>query len=350
METVSTLLLNGGNSKLQDYQGNTALHLSCGLPDNHVYPIAADALILNDSSILTTRNQDSLIPLHIAAERGHFSIIKVLISKMLKENIDLTITDKNGRNAAHWAALSGSHETDNIIMHFIQNDPEFITSVDNFGRSIVHCVAFAPQISRSKFVKKICEDENYDIDCTDKVGNTALHWAAFLLNADFLSQMLFLGADPNVLNLANQTCLDVFEEKQSEYISFDTSKNSKSSQQSRYDQISQILRDNHALTYQNILNLSATRIQARVRGWLLRKSSPLAKKRSVSKPLDINDAINRITSSKRNFSKRRQQQATIIRKRINAATVIQRWWRQQINEGNELKDRVMISPYVTFRS
>ena len=85
VEVISCLLSAGGDSKLADCQGNTPLHLACGLASgNSVYPEAVEVLTDFSVDAMFLSNQDSLTPLHIAAERGHMSIVKVLLENDVK--------------------------------------------------------------------------------------------------------------------------------------------------------------------------------------------------------------------------------------------------------------------------
>jgi len=127
---AATLLLERGSSiNAGDNDGQTALHWACvrgSLP--------CAELLLRKGAELNAADSRGYVPLHVAAQYGHTGMIYHF---KMRWNIDVDVTDHDGRTALHWAAYKGFPDPVKLL---------------------------------------VCMDA--DVYRADKEGCTALHWAA----------------------------------------------------------------------------------------------------------------------------------------------------------------------------
>jgi len=97
---AATLLLERGSSiNAGDNDGQTALHWACvrgSLP--------CAELLLRKGAELNAADSRGYVPLHVAAQYGHTGMIYHF---KMRWNIDVDVTDHDGRTALHWSAYKG---------------------------------------------------------------------------------------------------------------------------------------------------------------------------------------------------------------------------------------------------
>jgi len=155
---AATLLLERGSSiNAGDNDGQTALHWACvrgSLP--------CAELLLRKGAELNAGDSRGYVPLHVAAQYGHTGMIYHF---KMRWNVDVDVTDHDGRTALHWAAYKGFPDPVKLL---------------------------------------VCMDA--DVYRADKEGCTALHWAAIkgkseaahlLVRAGGLNAMTAVDVDGN---------------------------------------------------------------------------------------------------------------------------------------------------------
>ena len=155
---AATLLLERGSSiNAGDNDGQTALHWACvrgSLP--------CAELLLRKGAELNAGDSRGYVPLHVAAQYGH---TRMIYHFKMRWNVDVDVTDHDGRTALHWAAYKGFPDPVKLL---------------------------------------VCMDA--DVYRADKEGCTALHWAAIkgkseaahlLVRAGGLNAMTAVDVDGN---------------------------------------------------------------------------------------------------------------------------------------------------------
>ncbi|KAL6820027.1 ankyrin repeat-containing domain protein [Trichoderma camerunense] len=164
-----------------DSRGWTPLHTAADEGD-----VTVVQLLLDQQVSATSANNFGETALHLAASRGHLGVVKLLISYMpsfavntkdfngwtllhralasgrddmirflLKENVDVTRRDKDGRLAISFAAAFAPTD---ILCEFLKLTPNDIQSIDCFGYSLLHMAAFYSNGPNIIFLKSILQE------------------------------------------------------------------------------------------------------------------------------------------------------------------------------------------------
>ncbi|QYS92729.1 hypothetical protein H0G86_000130 [Trichoderma simmonsii] len=164
-----------------DSRGWTPLHTAADEGD-----VTIVQLLLDQQVSATSANNFGETALHLAASRGHLGVVKLLISYMpsfavnakdfngwtilhralasgrdnmirflLKENVDMTRRDKDGRLAISFAAAFAPTD---ILCEFLKLSPNDIQAVDCFGYSLLHMAAFYSNGPNVMFLKSILQE------------------------------------------------------------------------------------------------------------------------------------------------------------------------------------------------
>ncbi|XP_061375425.1 protein ACCELERATED CELL DEATH 6-like [Gastrolobium bilobum] len=156
---------------LRDEKGRTALHYAASIG----YVEGVEYLLKNCISCSMERDKfDGSFPLHMASAGGHAEIVKKLLGHC---PVPREILDKNGRNIAHVAAISGQFK----VVRYILETRELAKM----------------------------------INVKDAKGNTPLHLAAMFCHPKIVYDLTW---NPKVklqlINSMNQTALDAFQQNQ----------------------------------------------------------------------------------------------------------------------------------------
>lgn len=115
--------------------------------------------------------KDRKTPLHVAAEHGQGSYVKLLLDR----GADPTICEIEGRSALHSAVHSNKLETVVAILEHSKvksKKEELIKIVDNQGRTALHIAAFRDSGEEPEIVKTLLE-HGADPKLTDNTNHTA---------------------------------------------------------------------------------------------------------------------------------------------------------------------------------
>ena len=158
---------NKDNTKFIDFKDkyhNTLLHVAALYGRSEIVQI-----LLTETNISILPNGNGFTPLHLAAEKGHGDIVKMLIG--VSDNANITrlanpaATNKNGDNALHLAAFKGSVDVVDILL---QNGKIDINVQNNLGDTALHKAAEGRQ---SKVVKRLLEEKNINIQLRNNKRN-----------------------------------------------------------------------------------------------------------------------------------------------------------------------------------
>ncbi|XP_049753252.1 ankyrin repeat domain-containing protein 6 isoform X3 [Loxodonta africana] len=135
-------------------------------------------------------------PLHLAANKGHLSVVHIL----LKAGCDLNVQDDGDQTALHRATVVGNTE---IIAALIQEGCA-LDRQDKDGNTALHEASWHGFSQSAKLLVKA----GANVLARNKAGDTALHVAASLNHKKVVKILLEAGADGTIVNNAGQTPLE----------------------------------------------------------------------------------------------------------------------------------------------
>ncbi|KAJ5115709.1 hypothetical protein N7456_000057 [Penicillium angulare] len=146
--------------------------------------------------LITSARSDKgwISTLHIAAQKGHENIIRVLL---LRSNSDVNKQDSDGRTPLMHAII----ENHNSVVHLLLSHGAIIGLFDCDGRSALH---WAVLYQRTDILHGLLEhrakhEQSLDIDAPDSTGWTPLHMSVTRAFEDGVLILLQEGADINAI-------------------------------------------------------------------------------------------------------------------------------------------------------
>ena len=165
---VTEYLVNIGvfdiNLKLQIYPCNTPLHIACEKGHSEIVKILTDHPQCN----IEAENHDKQKPLYLACQSGNIDIVRHLI---VKKGHNVTAKDDYSNTPLHIACVKGHFE----IVKILTDHPQCNIEAKGMDKQTpLHkvCLSGNVDIIRHLVVEKAC-----DITCKDNDGNTPLHIA-----------------------------------------------------------------------------------------------------------------------------------------------------------------------------
>ncbi len=175
------------------YGGDTAMHIATRCSD-----VVAVMLLLRDGADYAVLNDDGSTPLHIAASRGHLSVVHALLHCIVPKG-DIGLEDDEGDTALHRAAASGRLDVVDLLLSY---------GADVGARNVgdftpLHAAAEYGHVS---VVGRLLE-AGADPDTANDDGYTPMHLAAIGDHAGVIHQLCIYGAQLNAVGAANITPL-----------------------------------------------------------------------------------------------------------------------------------------------
>lgn len=156
---------------LDNGQVDVNVHDSKGSMAIHAAAVAGAAeicaMLLSSGAAPNSPDAEGLSPIFYAAEQGHVDTVNVL----LEYDANPSQTDDEGRNSLHFAALSSFADVCELLVSKGQVDPN---SVDSNGRSAIQTAGFVGSLD----CVNVLLSYGADPDMQDVEGMTALMWAA----------------------------------------------------------------------------------------------------------------------------------------------------------------------------
>ena len=140
--------------------------------------------------------------LHIAAERGHLNLCKVLIDK---HKFDVNMTENSGSTALHFSAQKGNYE---LFMYFANIGAD-IHLKRNDGISCLHIAASQGHLS---LCKELIDKYKFDINMVDNLGWSPLHCSAQNGSSELVTYFAAMGTDINLKTNDGKNCLHIAAE------------------------------------------------------------------------------------------------------------------------------------------
>ena len=148
---------------IADNDGYTALHFSVISGNSDLVTYFAEKVI--NIKLKTKNGSDCL---HIAVENGHLNLCKMLINKYM---FDVHILDNDGCTVLHQSARSGSYD---LFRYFVKEESDIHLKTKN-GRNCLHIAAFFGHLNLCKI---LIYNHRFNVNMADKNGCTALHHSA----------------------------------------------------------------------------------------------------------------------------------------------------------------------------
>ena len=180
--------------QITDHEGWSPLHYFAKTSSYELLKTVADMGI-----DLNLKTNDGKNCLHIAADRGHFSLCRMLINI---HNVDMQLPDNDGWNALHYFAKSGSYELFKIVAD-MGTDIKLQT---NDGKDCLHIAA---DNSHFNLCMTLLNKHNFDARLPDLTGRTALHYSAENGSYELVKAFSDMGIDINLKKRNGKNCLHI---------------------------------------------------------------------------------------------------------------------------------------------
>ncbi|XP_048431340.1 ankyrin repeat-containing protein At5g02620-like [Pyrus x bretschneideri] len=169
------------NPTYEGPNGRTALHAAVIRNDE----VMTTALLKSDRNLAKAADELGHIPLHMAANFGHFSMVQQLLEC---DKSIAYIADNGGRTALHFAASEGHLD---IMRELLTHCPDCCELVDNQCQNVLHYAIKSHQDDIVDFVLKDLWLSNILLNDKDANGNAPIH---------YLAQYPFLWKDAIILD------------------------------------------------------------------------------------------------------------------------------------------------------
>jgi ankyrin repeat protein len=224
LNVTKVFVEKGADVKAAANYGNTPLHWAAekGHWDVVKYLVEEKGADVKAADIL------GRTPLHRAAENGHLDVVKYLVEKgadvktaykdgrtplhlaaenrhwdvvkyLVEKGADVKVADNDGSTPLHWAAVN--HHWD-VVKYLVEKGAD-VKASDNDGSNPLHWAA----ANRHWDVVKYLVEKGADVKAADNDGNTLLHWAAESGNLDVVKYLVEKGADVKAADKYGRTPL-----------------------------------------------------------------------------------------------------------------------------------------------
>jgi len=195
--------------------------------DRHLFDALLDALENNDleqmrvaiesGANVNVQNRRGTSPLIFLA-KGYYYPNAEIVDLLLTNNADPNLQDRGGETALHWAAAKGYLE---IVKKLLESENIDINITNIDGRNALHSIFDDEEdlfdLEHVEAIMKLLIEKGININETDNSGKTALHLAATQNHGNAVGILLRAGADENIKTYdyhpAGQTAYELAENK-----------------------------------------------------------------------------------------------------------------------------------------
>jgi ankyrin repeat protein len=188
-EIITRLLNCGASIHARNAQGLTPFINALAIS-----PVMVSTLLTKDR--VYAADDDGLSPLHIAVRQR---ALPFMVQTMIKRGCRVSSVDKEGRTPLRLALDNGSYSVAKILAD--SGSDVFAAAVDNKTPADI-AIAKGPEAIEAVFSGRA-------IAARDNSGNTVLHYAAKNGSAPAISQLIALGADRNIRNIAAESPAEI---------------------------------------------------------------------------------------------------------------------------------------------
>ncbi|KAL4324056.1 hypothetical protein GQ457_11G007570 [Hibiscus cannabinus] len=184
---------------LKNQSGFDPLHIAA----NRGHEAIVRVLLDHDPSLSKTVRQANATPLVSAAMKGHTAVAIELLSR---DPSLLEIPKANGKNPLHFASRQGHVD---IVKAFLDKDPHLARRTDKKGQTALH---MAVKGTSSDVVRLLLQMDSALVTLPDKYGKTALHIATRKKRTEIVNELLLVPlTSVNALTRDRKTPLDIAE-------------------------------------------------------------------------------------------------------------------------------------------
>ncbi|KAK4319515.1 hypothetical protein Pmani_009553 [Petrolisthes manimaculis] len=242
---LAAMVRHGASLTRTDPKGCTALHIAAGAGY-----VATVAVLLRLRAPVDVCALDGRTPLLHAAQAGHTQIVKVLV----KAGASLDHRDNEGQCALHHAVLGGHLFLAQILLRAGTS----VNIQDYSGRTPLHMAAFR---GLSDIMFLLLENRG-DVNARDNQGQSPLHWAAQQGHLGAVNTLLDFHAYLNY----TQSTVDRYTALDCAYVA-------------EHLEVAEVLMEAGGLSVTKIMEVAATKLQALVRGYIVRKNRQMMRSR-----------------------------------------------------------------------
>lgn len=171
--------------------GSTALHLAVEHRNLH----ACQSLLRAGANYLI-KDKYSRLPIHIAAEQSHRSILTILLQRPISDYEE----DRQGRSLLHFLAM---WQTEGFLRQCIEVLRPRIDSLDNVGKTPLHYAS----IYGNGFAVRVLLAYGANSNLRDAKRSTALHYALSEGSVSVVKTLVEAGGDLTLLDQFCRNCL-----------------------------------------------------------------------------------------------------------------------------------------------
>ena len=139
------------------------------------------------------RNAEGRSALALACEGGHLNIVRYLLARRARLNVDVNGIDNRGHSPLCHTALAERGDS-KIVQLLLDSGASIEGTAHLYGRTPLMLASGAENL---QIVRILCNQSGIDIDAKDDLGLTALALAAMADNSSIVRLLLDKGADPN---------------------------------------------------------------------------------------------------------------------------------------------------------
>ena len=152
-------------------------------------------VLLESGARITEIDNDGRIPLSLAAQEGHITVV----ASLLEAGSPIESKAHDGKTPIRVAALEGHKD----VVHFLLCEGADLNYRDADGRSTLYMLALENHLAMATFLL----ENGADVESCDLEGRTALHVAAWQGHTDMVELLINHGAQVNAVDNDQRTAL-----------------------------------------------------------------------------------------------------------------------------------------------
>ncbi|MCX6639445.1 MAG: ankyrin repeat domain-containing protein [bacterium] len=152
-------------------------------------------LLKQDKTLLNVKDQAGNTPLHLAAQNGHFKLVKYLVA----QGADLEAGDNEHTTPLQVAAYTGKLD----VVKYLVSQGAKVLPADDHGMTALHWAAFHGHIEVADYLIR----NGADMNARTKVGGTLLLGASLYGHPEMVKYLIAQKVDLEAVNNQGQTAL-----------------------------------------------------------------------------------------------------------------------------------------------